>query len=449
MPLALRTLPLAVIGAAAMLGVLAVIDPLVAVAGSIGIAFGLLMLADVTVGLCIFAFSAALFEAIPEFGAFSVAKALGAALALSWIAAVTLRGNLRGEVFAEMPAYTVLLVLLVAWGGASVLWAEDSSITLADWQRLFLNVLLVPIAFSAIRDTAALRAVALALLAGMLLSAAYGFVISPGSVDAEGRLGGAGLDPNFLAVWLIIVAMLAVGTSRHRAMEPALRWAITAAVPVCLLAALATASRTGLVALIAVLLSAPLVAARGRRSVMTVLAILAMASAALYITTLAPATVRDHISDTSGGGSGREDIWKIAARMGTANPVLGVGLGNFQTSSVHYLLEPGTITRSDYIVDQPKVAHNTYLEAFAETGVVGLGLFVGVALFALGAGMAAAGRFEAAGRREDSLMARAVVLATIAGLAGCTFVSLEYTKMIWLLLALGPVTLNLARQARG
>jgi putative inorganic carbon (HCO3(-)) transporter len=448
MPLAVRTLPVAVMGAAALLGLLAVIDPLVAVAGSVGIAFGILMLADVTVGLCIFAFSAALFEAIPEFGAFSVAKALGLALALSWFAALTVRPTLRGEVFSEMPGYTVLLLLLVAWGGVSVLWAEDSSLTIAAWTRLLLNVLLIPIAFSAVRNMRALRWVAAALLAGMVLSAMYGYVINPGAVDVEGRLGGAGLDPNYLALWLVIAATLGLGTAAHRATEPALRWSLAIGAGICLLAALATASRTGLVALATVLVFAPLVAGRGRRAAMTLLAVIAVAGTGLYITSFASDAVREHISETQGGGSGRTDIWKVGARMARANPVLGVGLGNFQTSSVHYLLEPGTITRSDYIVDQPKVAHNTYLELAAETGGVGLALYVVIALVAVASGVRAAGRFTEAGRRDESLMARAVVLATLAALAGSTFISLQYTKPLWLLLALGPITLHLSRQER-
>ena len=39
--------------------------------------------------------------------------------------------------------------------------------------------------------------------------------------------------------------------------------------------------------------------------------------------------------------------------------------------------------RDDFIVDTPKVAHNTYLQVLAELGVVGLALFMTILLFSL------------------------------------------------------------------
>lgn len=447
MPIIVRTMPVAVAGAAALLGLLAVLDPMLAVAGSVAVAFGGLMLADLGLGLCLFAFSASLFEAIPEFESFSVAKVIGLALALTWFAALAARPNMRGELFSEQPGYTVLLVLLATWGLASVLWAEESSVTLADCLRLTLNLLLVPIAFAAVKDTRTLRLLIAALLAGIVASVAYGLLVAPVSLQEDGRLAGAGLDPNYLALWLIIAATLGLGVAARRHLDPALRWLVVGTVVVCAVAAMATGSRTGLIAMGAVLLAAPLAAGRRRRATAAILAILAIAGSGLFFSTLASDAVRERITDTQGGGSGRTDIWTVGFRMAAANPVLGVGLGNFQTSSIHYLLEPGTIKRSDYIIDHPKVAHNTYLELLAEIGGVGLALYLGIVAYGLWAVLRAARLFAAAGLRDEDVLARAVLLAMIAGVAGSAFVSIQYTKPIWLLLALGPVVLQLARAA--
>ncbi len=61
----------------------------------------------------------------------------------------------------------------------------------------------------------------------------------------------------------------------------------------------------------------------------------------------------------------------MAWRSVEANPAEGLGAGNFAVSSKHYLLEPGALARSDEIIDEPKVAHNSYLGVLAELGMVG------------------------------------------------------------------------------
>ena len=38
------------------------------------------------------------------------------------------------------------------------------------------------------------------------------------------------------------------------------------------------------------------------------------------------------------------------------------------------------VRRADFIVDTQKVAHNAYLQAWAETGIIGLALFLAVIL---------------------------------------------------------------------
>lgn len=448
MPLVARTMPVTVAGAAALLGLLAVINPMLAVIGSIGLSFVAVMLADLAVGLCLFAFSAALFEAIPEFGSISVAKAIGLALALSWIAALALRTSLRGELFSALPGFTWLLVLLGTWSVASVLWAEDPSTVVASCLRLVLSLLLVPIAFAAVTDARRLRWLIGSLLAGVLCSTIYGLVIAPADLEAAGRLGGAGLDPNYLALFLAVAGTLALGLAARRATPSPVRWLLLGAIGLTWLSLLATGSRTGLVALGAVLLAAPFLAGRRRRGLVAVVAVLAAAGAGLYFTSFASDTVREHVAETQGGGSGRTDIWRVGWRMVGANPVLGVGLGNFQDASIHYLLVPGAIKRSDYIVDHPKAAHNLYLEVLAELGAVGLGLYLAIAGFALMAAQRAAVIFERLGLRDEEVLARAVLLATVGLVGGSFFVSVQYTKPLWLLLALGPTVLGLARRAR-
>jgi O-antigen ligase len=132
--------------------------------------------------------------------------------------------------------------------------------------------------------------------------------------------------------------------------------------------------------------------------------------------------------------------------MAEAKPVTGVGAGNFPVSSIHYLLAPGAIVRDDFIVDTPKVAHNIYLETWAELGLVGLALFLTIIGFCLACGLRGAWAFARAGDRTMELLSRTVVVGTVGMLAAAFFNSLQYLKPIWLMLALGPCLLAVARR---
>ena len=127
------------------------------------------------------------------------------------------------------------------------------------------------------------------------------------------------------------------------------------------------------------------------------------------------------------------------------HPVRGIGNGNFANTSVHYLLQPGAIVRDDFIIDTPKVAHNSYLEVLAELGVIGLVLFLTVLGFALACIVKAAWLFERVGDRQMELLSRALFVALVGLLASDFFGSRQFEKQLWLLLALGPAFLALAR----
>ena len=101
-----------------------------------------------------------------------------------------------------------------------------------------------------------------------------------------------------------------------------------------------------------------------------------------YFAWLAPPDAVEHVTHT-GGGTGRTTIWAVGWRMVEAHPFTGIGADNFQISSIHYLLRPGALTRTDFIVEKPKVAHNTYLEVLATLGIVGLLMFLSILAFAI------------------------------------------------------------------
>jgi O-antigen ligase len=226
--------------------------------------------------------------------------------------------------------------------------------------------------------------------------------------------------------------------------KPLVRTACFVAGAICMLALFLTSSRGGLIALGVALIAAVVLGGR-RRGTMIAAALGAVLVTVFYFATIAPDAVRERVTHPE-GGTGRVDIWKVGWRMVEANPIHGVGSGNFTTASIHYLLQPGKLVRDDFIVDTPKVAHNTYLQILAELGIVGFLLFITILLFSFVCAVKAHRAAAAAGDRELDIIARATVVALAALFAAYFFVSRDYGKQLWLLLALAPVMLEIARR---
>ena len=134
--------------------------------------------------------------------------------------------------------------------------------------------------------------------------------------------------------------------------------------------------------------------------------------------------------------------------MVDAHPVTGVGTGNFSVSTIDYLLRPGATKRDIYIVDEPKTAHNIYLEVVAELGVPGIALFGLIVAISLLSAIDAARLFASRGQHETELLARGVLIALIGMLVAAFFSSELFSKQLWLLLAVAIALRSLAEHGR-
>ncbi len=103
---------------------------------------------------------------------------------------------------------------------------------------------------------------------------------------------------------------------------------------------------------------------------------------------------------------------------------------------------------ANYIVEQPKFVHNSYLEMLAETGLIGLGLFVAVILGSLGCAWRAGRLFDATGDHAMATLSRAAIVSVLAMLAAAYFISGTTDRRLWVLLALGPALLASTASAR-
>jgi len=439
--------PASVAAAGAVLGLLAGLHPALAVAASLSLIFVMVVLADLTAGLVLFTFLSFL-ALIPSSGgpALSFLKLAGLLLAISWLATIASRQDARLDFASVYPAFTFVLVLFLTWAGISQIWAEDPAAANTSLSRYALNIILFLIIFTAVRERRHAVWVAAALLVGATFAAVYGLLVQPPEADSLDRLSGTIGNPNELAAALVVGLALSFGLAANAPRSPLLRLGAITAGTLCLTGVFLTASRAGLVALAAAAVAAVLISGRWRVAATAVAIVLAFATIGYFTAAASPET-QERI--TSVESVGRTDLWGVGRRMVEDKPALGVGAGNFQVSSIHYLLEPGAVERDEFIVDDPKVAHNTYLEVLAELGVVGLALFVAILVFSFGCASKALRIFSGAGDRRMELLTRSVMVALIGLLTADIFNSGQYHKELWLLLGLCPPLLAIARSDGG
>jgi O-antigen ligase len=426
-------------------GLAAGLDPRLAVAGALGLAFAALVLADITVGLCLFAFIAFLDVLRPTGdSAFGFTKVAGLLLVLSWFATIATRGEAKNDFVSAHPIATYVLASFVAWATLSLLWGEDPIQGRTEIFRYAQNLFLFLIVFTAVRTRRHVLWLMAAFVAGAAVAGAFAVAQPPKpTLDEVARAAGTIGDPNELAAVLVAALVLAGVLVALLKGSPLLRLGAAGAAALCAGGILFSLSRGGLIALGFALVMSFFVAGRWRARAAT-LAVVAALSTVGYFAAFAPLQARERVTSV-GGGSGRSDIWTVGWRMVEDHPVRGVGVGNFTTSSIHYLLAPGAIKRDEFIVDTPKVAHNTYLHVLAELGIVGLALFVSILAFSLSCAIRAARRFMEMGDVRMEIVARGLVVAMLGILAADFFISGQFSKQLWLLLGLGPSLLAVSK----
>src|SRR4051812_49676902 len=90
------------------------------------VAFVTVVMADLSLGLCMYALLAFL-NIVPDAGGsfISFDKVAGGLLALSWLAAVAARKDARRAFFTAHPQFSAVLLFFLAWGALSMAWSPQ------------------------------------------------------------------------------------------------------------------------------------------------------------------------------------------------------------------------------------------------------------------------------------------------------------------------------------
>lgn len=370
-------------------------------------------------------------------------------LLAAWIGTLGATRAQRAAILSRSRFTVAAIVLFLLWGTLSVMWATDSARALealVDWLVAAGVFVLVATTMTSARQA---RWVLLAFVVGGVASAIIGFATtglhpSPsalsGASQAEGRLTGGSGDPNYLAAGLvasIVIASALFATTR----QATTRMGLALAIAILVAGAVASESRGAMLASLGASIAALILFKRRRLVVGGVLATIAVL-AGLWLATDPTAVHR--LTNFNGGGTGRSDLWKVAWRVGTHNPVVGVGLDNFVTQEGRFVREPGVLTSVALIADKPHVVHNLYLQSFTETGVIGFVLLIGMAIGFLGSGVRAARRFDSRGQTDLATLSRAIVVAEVALFIALFFLSDGPDERWWVLFGAGAGLLGLA-----
>lgn len=250
------------------------------------------------------------------------------------------------------------------------------------------------------------------------------FYLSSGWLMLSTR-GYGGLDNNGAALILATAVPLCVfaweGT-RHR-----LRWVYLMAVPVLLHAVLLSYSRGAMLSLLA---AAPVIILRCRQRRLVGLAY--VAAAGMVLTTAGPEiqdrflSIGSHEVDES--ANSRKTTWLIAARMASERPLFGFGIRNSNLFTHAYGAD--MVGRS---------IHSQYLQTAADSGWVGLGLYLlvlGSAFLGLRSVRAALRGHDDPDSRRALALAAGVECGLVVFCFGAVFLSLEHVEMPYILLLL-------------
>ncbi len=299
----------------------------------------------------------------PVLAAIQPAKLVGLVAILSWLITKLFRGDIRvspaphGKWMLALAGAVMLSSLMSTNPAASWAYFGDVFIKMLIMYVLVVHLVTTKRQAVKLHLSLALCTVGLALLAIHLRTS--------GLATVEGnRAGLAGLlgDPNDLALVLLIYvplfAELALSTRGIRRLS----WGLLLAVLVG--GIFATVSRGGALGLMAAL--AFTFYDRGRVSLRLALA---PALVALVVAMLFLAGVNERssgalkVGELDESAQGRLDMWASGIRMAAHNPLFGVGFGQFPDNYHGYARNP--------VNWEPRDAHNSFIKAAAETGLIG------------------------------------------------------------------------------
>jgi len=298
----------------------------------------------------------------------SLTSLVGIAVVLAMIVHLSLARVSARTIVSAVPAWTTFTALC----GMSIAWSVDPAQTASEFflllslLGLYVVTMMMPVSR---RDLAKLE---LGIVVGGAVAGAYALLLLATSslqltrrdIPRFSTAGGVGqqADPNITAATLVLPLAVALGRSL-RAGTLRERFAFGAAAALSAAAIVLTGSRGGMLAGVVTILIV-MFDSEHRRKAFTIVGVAAIVVGLIFAN--APEDLRRRVNRT--GSSGRTDIWRTGLAACGTYCWAGSGLGTFPTVYQNTLHTDPSAKGMDF----PFVAHNIWISAAVETGVVGL-----------------------------------------------------------------------------
>ncbi|MGH2607912.1 MAG: O-antigen ligase family protein, partial [Tepidiformaceae bacterium] len=354
----------------------------------------------------------------------TVMKMVGPFILLAWLISLAAR---RKAPFESNPLVFVMMLFII-WCGVSVIYAFDATPALVRFGTLA-QLSVATLMFASVADSPKrIRDVFASLVLWTTLTTAISIGLY--YVGISPMVRGIREDRNSFAIYINVAIVCAYALLRLTPTR-GVRLLLTVSLPVLLLGLALTFSRAGFVVLLSILLLIAYRTARERRLGVAMALILIMG----LVGVLAPGAVWERMGSILPSVQYREDtfgirvnLWELGLEMIHDRPMTGVGAGNFQTASLRYAR--GDVTIAGY------AAHNSYISVAAETGILGIGLFLAMHLLAINATRKI---LSVPSDRNDPLLpvlASATQYAILIVMLSALSISCEGIKHLWILFGL-------------
>ena len=265
----------------------------------------------------------------------------------------------------------------------------------------------------------------------------WGFALISSNTTYGNRLSGPIGDPNFFAQIMVVLLPIAIDriwNEKNGVLKGLAAWIFIAT----LLTVIYTYSRGSFLALVVAFIIMAVL--RPPRLSFVLLGLVMLTFTFQFV----PVNYKERISSifnifpnsrTAGyvdaSVQGRASENQVAWNMFRDNPILGVGVGNYNSYYQTYSRKLGLDSR---LTDRS--AHNLYLEVAAERGVLGLIVFGSIIIFTLRQAFDTSKKFKQLGNKDFADLADALGISFIAYLITAIFLHDAYPRFFWVLVGI-------------